>query len=240
VSGLSASELLPAAVGIALNPPAVVAVILMLSASRKKAAAFVLGWMAGLLVVGAGVLLLGDAGQAAGSPSTIGLVLKLVLGLALLGVAAWQWRRRPSAAEGDEAEGTGAEGDEVEGDTDAMPKWMRSLAGFSTGKSFATAALFAGLNPKTLALNVAGAVVIVEASLSVPAQAVALVLFVVVASLTVIAPLLYHVLAPGQAERRLASAQRWLVANNKAITATVLLLLGIMLVASGVQGLVAS
>ena len=233
MSSLSASELLPAAVGIALNPPAVVAVILMLSSSRKKAVSFVLGWMAGLLVVGAAVLLLGDAGQAAGSPSTIGLVAKLALGLALLALAIRQWRRWPSSAEADE------EADEAEADDEEMPKWMRSLAGFSPGKSFATAALLAAVNPKTLALNIAGAIVIVEASLSVPAQAVALVLFVAVASLTVTAPLLYQLLSPERAELRLASAQRWLIVNNKAITATVLLLLGIMLAASGVQGLVA-
>jgi threonine/homoserine/homoserine lactone efflux protein len=224
VSSLSMSELLTAAAAIALNPVAVVAVILMLSgsASRKNAVWFVLGWMAGLLVVGAAVLLLGDAGSV-GDSSTWVLLVKLALGLTLLGVAVWQWRRRPASAE--EAE---------------MPGWMRSLAGFSAGKSFVTAAVFAGVNPKTLALNVAGAIVIVEAELGAAAQAAVLALFVAVSSATVLAPLLYHVLAPGRAESRLAAAQRWLIANNKAITATVLLLLGIMLVASGAQGLVAN
>ncbi len=225
MASLSASELLPAAVGIALNPPAVVAVILMLSSSKsaKNALWFVLGWMTGLLVVGAGVLLLGEAGQEAGSASTIGLVAKTSLGVILLAVAFRQWRRRPPSE-----------------DEEEMPGWMRSLAGFSGGKSFATAALFAGANPKTLALNIAGAIVIVEAQLSATAQAAVLVLFVAVASLTVVAPLLYHVLAPRRAAVRLASVQRWLIANSKAVTATVLLLLGIMLIASGVQGLVAS
>ena len=45
-------------------------------------------------------------------------------------------------------------------------------------------------------------------------------------------------LAPERAAVRLTATQQWLIANNKAITATVLLLLGVMLVASGVQGLV--
>lgn len=240
--GLSASELLTAAAGIALNPPAVVAVILMLSSSesRKKAVSFVLGWMAGLLIVGAGVLLLGDAGEMAGSSSVIGLVAKTCLGLILLAVAFRQWRRRPSSDQDDEDEGEREDGERGEGDDEKMPKWMRSLAGFSAGKAFATAALFAAVNPKTLALNVAGVIVIVEASLSVPAQAAALAVFVAVASLSVAAPLLYHVLAPRRAAVKLVSVQDWLIANNQAITATVLLLLGVMLIASGVQGLLAS
>jgi len=141
VQSLSLMELLPAAVGIALNPPAVVAVILMLSSpeSRKSGFWFVGGWWVGLLVVGGAVLLAGDAGGLRSGSSPIGYIVKLALGLLLLVVAFRQWRRRPSSAEPRE-----------------MPGWMRSLVGFSAAKAFVTAAFFSGVNPKTLALNVAG------------------------------------------------------------------------------------
>lgn len=59
--GLPLVELLPAALGIALNPPAVVRAILMLSSAHPKrnGLAFLTGWMAGLFLVGAALLVLG-------------------------------------------------------------------------------------------------------------------------------------------------------------------------------------
>lgn len=226
MQSLSIAELLPAAAAIALNPPAVVAVILMLSSatSRKSAFWFAGGWLAGLLAVGAVVLLLGDASGVLSGSSRIGLIVKLALGLLLLVVAVRQWRRRPSSA-GAEAE---------------MPGWMRTLTASSPRKALVTGALFAALNPKTLALNVAGVIVIAEAQLSAVAEMLALLVFVLVASLTVVAPVVYSAVAPVHSEHALDATQQWLMAHNKAITATVLLILGIMLISSGVQGLVAA
>ena len=216
------AELVPFAVGIALNPPAVVAVILMLSSAHpsRNALSFVAGWMTGLLVVGAVVLALGDAAAALGGPSAIGLVVKLALGVALVWLAFRQWRSHKQASGEKE-----------------MPGWMRSLDGFTGVKSFATAALFAGLNPKSLALNIAGVLVIVEAGLPVATQVIALVLFVVMASVTVAAPVVYHFVAPERSARALERAKDWLIANNAAVTSAVLLVLGIALLLSGVQGL---
>ncbi len=224
VHGLALAELLPAAVGIALNPPAVVAVILMLSSAhpRRNAISFLCGWMTGLFLVGAVVLLVGDLSGALGGQSTTALVVKLLLGVVLLAVAFTQWRKGRSAAGEPE-----------------MPGWMRSLAEFSAAKCFVTAALFSGLNPKTLALNVAGVALIVEAQLSVATEWAALAVFVVLSSVTVAAPVAYYLVAPEGSKRALDASKRWLVANNAAITAVVLLVLGVMLVAAGAQGLIA-
>lgn len=207
-----------------MNPPAVLAVILMLSSAhpRRNSLAFLGGWMAGLFLVGAVVLLVGDAAGSLGGPGPVALVFRILLGVALLAVAFGQWRKGRSAAEDAE-----------------MPTWMRSLADFSAGKAFATAALFAGLNPKTLALNVAGVLMIVEAQLTISAQWVALALFVVVSSVTLALPVAYYLVSPGRAGATLAATRRWLIANSAAITAVVLLILGVMLLAAGVQGMMA-
>ena len=65
---------LPLAVGIALSPIPIIAVVLMLTSRRARVngPAFVLGWLAGLAIVGAIVLAVAGAGggSKSGSPAT--------------------------------------------------------------------------------------------------------------------------------------------------------------------------
>ena len=224
MQGLALVELLPAAVGIALNPPAIVSAILMLSSSnpRAKALSFLAGWMVGLFLVGSAVLIAGDLPGSRPGPSKIAFVIKLVLGFVLLVFAFRQWRSHRSVSAGEE-----------------VPRWMRSMVGFSSPKAFGAAAALAAFNPKTLALNVAGVMIILEAHLRVPAEWAALVVFVVFASVTVAAPVVYYLIAPRHSELALESSKRWLIVNNAAIIGTVLLILGVMLLGAGIQGLIA-
>jgi hypothetical protein len=61
-------EVLLAALGIAVNPPAVIAAILLVASSERKALAFAGGWAFGLFIVGSIVMAAGDAfGQSGGS-----------------------------------------------------------------------------------------------------------------------------------------------------------------------------
>jgi hypothetical protein len=87
------------AVGVALSPVPIIAVVLMLTSRRARANGplSVLGWLAGLAVVGAIVLSVsGPAGASSpGSPATWVSWVKVVLGQLLLVVAARQFRGRP-------------------------------------------------------------------------------------------------------------------------------------------------
>jgi len=109
--GEAIGQSLPLAVGVALSPVPIIAVVLMLTTERARSngPAFVLGWLLGLGVVGAIVLAVAGPGGAseAGQPAAWVSWLKLVLGVLLLLVAARQFRGRPH--EGEEA---------------ALPKWM--------------------------------------------------------------------------------------------------------------------
>ena len=97
--GDAIGQSLPLAVGVALSPVPIIAVVLMLTtpAARTNGPAFVIGWLAGLGVLGAVVLAL--AGPAAteddGQPATWVSWLKLLLGALLLVVAVRQFRGRP-------------------------------------------------------------------------------------------------------------------------------------------------
>src|SRR3954469_7110360 len=100
--------LLPFAVGVAVSPMPIVAVVLLLLTPRARTngLAFLAGWIAG--IAGAGALLLALAGPAGASeqhePAAGVSWLKLLLGVLLVLVAARQWRGRSQAV--------------------ATPKWM--------------------------------------------------------------------------------------------------------------------
>src|SRR3954454_13014073 len=114
--GQAFGDVLPMAVGVALSPVPIIVVVLMLVTPRARVIgpAFVLGWLVGLGVLGAVLLLLADPADAseAGQPATWVGVLKLALGVLLLVAAVAQWRRRP-------------QGD----DEPAPPRWMGAIHG---------------------------------------------------------------------------------------------------------------
>jgi len=220
---LSLGDVLPAAVGIALSPVPIAAVILMLFSekARTNGLAFVLGWIGGLVVVGGALLLFG--GDSAGSsedPSQLSLAVRTALGVLLLFVGVRQWRCRPGPDEQPE-----------------VPKWMRSIDAFSAGQALGIAALLSGINPKNLALNAAGVVTIMQGGLEPTGEWVALAVFVALASITVALPVAYYLVAGQRAKATLDSMKTWLIANNAAVMGVLLLVFGVKLLADGLQGL---
>jgi threonine/homoserine/homoserine lactone efflux protein len=90
-------DLLLIGLGITLEPFPLTAFILILSAEKgtRKGLAFILGWLACLVVVIAAVILVtgGNPPQPNTAPSTAALAVKLALGVLLIGLAVRQWRR---------------------------------------------------------------------------------------------------------------------------------------------------
>jgi hypothetical protein len=220
VTGPLVIELLLAAIGIATNPPAVIAAILLVASSRRKALAFAAGWVLGLLAVGSVVMFVGDAAEQQGETSVPVLVAKALVGIALLGLAAAKWRSYRTAS----------------GDKE-LPGWMSRLYGVSAPRAFVAAAAYAALNPKTIAFVAAGVLTILGASVRMEFEWAALVVFALLSSLSVTAPVAFAVLAPRRSERMLAFAERWLGDNSAVVAAAVLLILGLMVLYSGAEGL---
>ena len=81
--GEAIGQILAPAVGVALSPVPIIAVILMLVTPRARAngPAFVVGWLAGLAVVGVIVLSVAGPSDASedGAPATWVSILKIVL-----------------------------------------------------------------------------------------------------------------------------------------------------------------
>jgi threonine/homoserine/homoserine lactone efflux protein len=221
--GQAIGDLLPSAVGVALSPVPIIAVILMLGTQRAttNGPAFAVGWVVGLVVVSVVVLLLtnGADNSSSGTSTAVGWI-KLVFGVLFLLLALQQWRSRP-------APGTEA----------AMPRWMAAIDSITPGKALGIGALLSGLNPKNLALTVAAAASISQAGLSGGGDVVAVAVFVVIGSVTVAGPVIVYLVARERSARSLASIKDFMAAHNAVIMMVVLLVLGAKLLGNGIATL---
>jgi threonine/homoserine/homoserine lactone efflux protein len=215
-------DLLPSAVGVAISPVPVVAVILMLATPRGRSngPAFAVGWVAGLVVVSAIVQLAADGASDPDSSTSTGVEwFKVVLGVLFLGMAVRQWRSRPR------------------GDAEPeLPRWMANVDAFTPVRSLVLGAVLSGVNPKNLALTAAAAASIAQAGLSGGDAVVATAVFVVIASLTVVGPVVYQRVAGATAAGPLATLKQFLAEHNAAIMMAVLLVLGVKLLGEGFGG----
>jgi threonine/homoserine/homoserine lactone efflux protein len=207
-----------------VSPVPIIAVVLMLTTDRGRVngPAFVLGWIAGLALAGTAILLV--AGQAdasdGGEPATWVGVLKLMLGLGLLALAVKQWRGRPADSEAAE-----------------LPNWMQKIDGFAPGRAFALAVALAAVNPKNLLLTVGAATTIAHAGLEAGEQAVALSVFILVASLGIGAPVAIYFALGEKSASLLGGLKDWMAHNNAAIMTVLLLVLGAKLLGDGITAL---
>lgn len=221
--GPTISDLLPSAVGVALSPLPIVAVILMLTTpkARSNGPAFVAGWVVGLVVVSVAVVLLaGGADSSDSSASNAVNLVKVLLGLLLVALAKKNWDKRPQP-----------------GEEPQLPKWMDALATFDAGRSFLTGAALSGINPKNLALTVAGAGTIAQAGLSAGDDVIAIAVFVLVASVSVALPVGAYLALGDKARAPLATVQSWMGQNNATIMMVVCIVLAAKLLGAGVTGI---
>jgi threonine/homoserine/homoserine lactone efflux protein len=202
----------------------IVAVVLMLVTPRGRlnGPAFLLGWVAGLAIVGIVVLSVAGGANASEDEAPADWVswLKLVLGILLLLLAVRQWRGRPRPGQ--------------EADT---PKWMQALDTVTPVKAVGMGAVLSGANPKNLLLAVSGAAAIAQTGISAGRQTVAWIVFVVVASVGVGTPVVLSLALGERSRTMLDELKRWMALHNAAIMAVLLLEFGVKLLGDGISGL---
>jgi hypothetical protein len=221
--GQAIGQVLSFGVGVSLSPIPIVGVVLMLGTPRARAngLAFLAGWIGGLAVVGTVVLLLSSGADASeqGQPADWVNVLKLVLGVLLLGVAVKQWRARPH-----------------EGATATMPKWMQTIDTFSAPKAAGLAVLLSAVNPKNLLLVVGAAAAIAQTGVSAGDQAVALAIFVAIGTIGPGAPVAIYFAMGDRSKRVLDELRDRMSQNNTAIMAVICLIIAAKLIGDGISG----
>ena len=217
-------ELLPFAVGVAISPIPVIAVILMLFSDRARAnsLSFLLGWLVGI-GGGCSILVVIASTQdltTDGSPASAVSWVKLVLGVLLLALAVREWRSRPTP-----------------GEEPSMPSWMRRIDSLRPVASIVMGLLLSIVNPKNLLLIIAAAVSIAQADLSGGSTSVVVLIFALLAGCTVLVPTLAYLFAGARVRPTLDHMKTWLSAHDAAVMAVLLLVLGATLVGKGIAGL---
>ncbi|MFI6844350.1 GAP family protein [Kitasatospora sp. NBC_00085] len=212
-------ELIVIGLGITLEPLPLIAFVLLLSAEQgvRKGLAFILAWLACLVVVIAAVLLAtgGQPPDRNSASSTAALVVKLAVGVGLIAYGEHKRRRVKAPHER------------------KTPKWQRHL---DRANSWSAAGLAVLLQP--WGLVAAGAAAVVQANLSDAATWFALFAFCVVAASSQLAMELYTVFAPSAAEVRLEQLRRWIVDHQDPAIVVLSLLIGFWLVGQSLSQLV--
>lgn len=212
-------NLLPAAIGVALSPIPIVAVILMLGTPRARSngSAFAVGWLAGLIAVSIIVVFVVGGAKDPSSATATGVNwFQVVVGVVFFAMAAKQWRKRPT------------DGEEPE-----MPTWMSVVDTFEWPKALGLAVLLSAVNPKNLILTAAASMAIAQAGLDGGQSAAAIAVFVVVASSTVVGSVVLYLLAPRAAATKLQTVKDFFARNNAVIMMVLLIILGAKLLGEG-------
>jgi len=220
--GHAVDGVLGEAAAIAVSPLAIVAIILILATPRGRinGPLFTLGWVLGLAALGAIMLVIGGPGGASTHdhhPATWVGALKLALGVLLVLFGARQWRRRPK----DPSQAQ-------------LPSWMAAIDGFTPPKILALGLALSAANAKNAPLSIAAGASISSVGIPVPQQIATLIIFVLIASLGVLAPLAVYLIMGERAKHVLADWRNWAVGHNVAVMAVLFFVLGLKLLGDGI------
>ena len=223
--GPAIGDILPLAIGVALSPIPIIAVILMLFSvqARKTSLGFLIGWFLGVAVVATIIVFVVDPVQEStgGEESQLTTLLHLVLGILLLFLAYRDWKKRPKP------------GDEV-----PMPAWMDSIESMTGAKALGMGALLSGVNPKNLALTIGAGVAIAAAGLNLGQTIVVLIVYILIACISVAAPVVVYLVMGDKATPTLNSWKAWLTNNNTTVMMLLCLVFGFVLIGKGLGSLI--
>jgi threonine/homoserine/homoserine lactone efflux protein len=216
-------EVLPLAIAAAISPFPIIGVVLMLTTPRARinGSMFIVGWLLGLAIVGAIGLTVASALSVSddGTPSTTASTIQIVLGALLIIFAIRQWRKRPKP-----------------GERPKMPKWMTTVDHFSGLQAATTGVVLSAVNPKNLILTLAAATTIAATNLPATDQIIAFIVYALIATIGVGAPLVIYVTMGDRSKTILDNLKTWLAHHNAAIMAVIFLIIGAKVLGQGVAG----
>lgn len=213
-------EALPMAIGLALSPFPLIAIIILLMTPKAKSNSlwFLLGWMLGIYFIGFLVLMIPGLGTDQGEATIFSGSVRIVIGIVLLLLAIKTWLKRPR------------QGDEI-----VTPKLFLTIDSFGLKKSMLTGFLFSAANVKNMAFSAAGAARINQ-SLSADGNSFALLaVFALIGSLVLMFPALVYVVAGERIEPTFLIWKKWLIKNNKMLLVIILSFIGLILIKAGLQ-----
>jgi threonine/homoserine/homoserine lactone efflux protein len=207
------------ALAIAISPIPIAALILTLLSVRPRSSsiAFTTGWIGGIGVVASIAVVTGlfDAGA---EPSDRRGWIRLTIGVVLVLAALRRWQTRPRR-----------------GDEPSTPPLMRAIDGAGAVGVLGIGFALAALNPKDMLLAAAGGAEIAAADLPVGSTVATLVVFTAIAASTAIIPVGAYLVAGHRLDDRLHRSREWLIRHNPVVMAVVLVAVGALFIAEGIQ-----
>lgn len=222
--GHAVGDVLGLAAGVAVSPLPIVAMILILATphGRLNGTLFAAAWAVGLAALSAIMLVIGGTGGASTDkhPATWVGALKLALGVLLALLGARLWHRRPTDP------------------SDAqLPKWMAAIDSFTPLKILGLGLALSAANAKNAPLAIAAGASISASGIPVPQQIATLVIFVLIASAGVLAPLAVYLIMGERAKTLLGNWRDWAAQHNVAVMAVLFFVFGLKLTGDGISAL---
>lgn len=218
--GGALNDLVPLAIGVAVSPLPVLAVVLMLLSDRgtPNALGFLAGWAFGLVAVLSATAALGLGSGGTDTPTWAAIEVGLGVFLLLLAAVAWSRRPRP-------------------GQVREPPRWLEIVERMSPPQALGLGVLLVLINVKDLALTVTAGADLTDAGLEGAQAAAAVAVFAAIGSLSVALPIVIAAVADGGAHRALGGFRAWLERYGEIAVAVTLLVLGIGLIATSAPDL---
>jgi threonine/homoserine/homoserine lactone efflux protein len=216
--GRVVGTLLPLAFVVAVSPVPILAIILMLLTPRADvtSAGFMVGWIVGI----AGVTTVSSLLAGTSSPSSAAASwVEVVLGVLLLAFAVRQWRSRPR------------HGVEPE-----VPTWVAAIDRLTAVRAGGLGLVLSAANPKNMLVCVAAGLTIAGGGLSAAQGVWSVLLFTITAASTVAVPVLAYAVGRERMTGPLELLRSWLTVHSRVVTATLLLLIGVVLIGQGLRG----
>jgi len=216
-------SLLPYIIGSAIVPVQVIIGVLLLKSPRQgllKAIAYVAGMTLTRLIQGLifGFIVARSAANVGqGGQGPIISTLLMVLGILLLIAAYRKWH-----------------GEE---DPDAPPpKWLTMLDRMPPAQAFGIGFAIPLISAKLWVFTLSALTTIATAELGLSISAISYFLFILLAQLLLLIPILIRILAPTQSTSILTQLSDWLTTNNRPIAIGVSLVFGLFFLYSGISG----
>lgn len=210
-------DIIPEAIGIAVSPIPIIAILVILMGKRAKTngLAFMAGWVIAVSILSIVILSVAQGGNVgkAHDPNKIAATVQLLLGLVLLFFAAKNWRQRPKV-----------------GQKAPMPKWLKTIDKLPTASAFGLAFMLGALNVKNIPLTTSAMLLVAEANASSSQTYASIAFFVAIASISICLPPLFYLCSPQTASRIFNKGKNWLTQHNSVILSVLFALLSIKII----------
>jgi hypothetical protein len=215
-------DLLPLAMGVALSPIPIIAIILLLLAPRAGTAGvgFLIGWVVGLAAMTTLVTLVAKPLADDEALSTTTALITLALGVLALMLGFRSWRHRPKI-----------------GEKPILPGWLTAVDHMTANRTMGLGLMLSAVIPKNFALLIAAGAALGAAQISTTKTLMAGGAFVALSASGVLLPVVLYQILGGRAQRPLRELKEWLTVHNATVMTTLLTAIGSILIAMGISGL---